>query len=301
LADLATNSRLDILSALDWLEDSLNVTDLLLPDCSLHRLLELINCPDLEIVRQASHVISMFVSFLSAMIMLFIHSGILDFIRGHFPDFGCIRLYRFLATNSPQARDALLNEGYLADIESLFDNEKATKSEIVSLCRALVAVPLQFEPHGRAIFHLFTRIADLPLDGDLAIEAEVAGAFVRLLRANDVFISAFVATDLIQRFIQSPATSSDYFLQFFAMLSLICNSNDNFVEYQLHFSILELSAAHIIEDDPFVAAAAVELVSDIFLRQPETMNRCGALEIPERVVDLFGSQLFADVKLACGK
>jgi hypothetical protein len=231
------------------------------------------------------------------MISFFIDNGLLDFIRSHFPDFGTIRLFRFLSVNSSLARDSLLNEGHLSSINSLFDTENSTKSEIISLSRSLVTLPLNFDPYGPSIFQLFSRIADLPLDEDLTVEAELASGFVRLLRSNDRFISAFISSELIQRFIQSPATFSDYYLQFFAMLSLICNCDEDCVGFLIECGVIELCALHIDEDDPNVGAAAIELVSDVFLKRPEMMDL--QLEIPEKVVDLYGSQLFANVKLAC--
>jgi hypothetical protein len=299
LADLGSPSRLDVLSALDWLEDSLPVVRLVLPDRSLDRLLELLGWPDAEVVRQASHVISMLSSFPSVMIGYFLEHGLLDFIGRHFPDFGCVRLYRMVASNSSRARDVLLDEGYLGAIESLFASDDATDLEIVTLCRSVVMTELEFDPHGPSVFSLFLRIADFP-PGDPALEVELAAAFVRLLRANDAFPPAFVAAALIPRFLQSPCGDPGFVVNVLAMLSVICNAGSGgLVADLLCGGALQFAAASIQVERPAVAEAAVELISDIVMHHPQAIDRNDARSVPARIANLFGSDVYAGVKQAC--
>jgi hypothetical protein len=231
------------------------------------------------------------------MISHFLENGILAFIHRHFPNFGSISLYCSLASHSVQARDALLAEGYLPAIHSLFDSEDSTREEIVSLCRAIVRHPIEFEPYGPEIFSLFTEIAAFSSD-DKSLDFEILNAFLCLVRSNDAFIAGVVLSGLLPRFIQSTADDPDYFLRLLGMLSFICNSNDDLIEHLIEARVLEFASTHLFEEEPHVAAAAVELISDIILKHPEVLDRGTIRDTPETIVDLFGSDPFAEVKLS---
>ena len=287
-----------VLDSLDWLEDSLDRYDVILPDECLGQLLKLSGSSVGSISRQAMFVISQTVAFPSVMTTFLIENDLLSIVNAKFPGDSTVTISLNLVWNSQQTRDLMLENGVLERIDSLFGDDQDVR-ELAEFCQGVVRWPLEFEPFGPKIFELFRRLMGLFDPDSLSHACMIAKAFDYLVYANPNFLCATMVTGLVSVFLRCEISDSEFRTEVMNIASCIWNSEfEHFHGPLLQLGLIQYANDSIDEDAPNMSATAVNLLADVVLDIPQLIEKLTDDGIAETVIDMFASQSSALFKRA---
>lgn len=283
-----------VINTLKWFYNTFYHMYYVLPPEPIIQIFNLMNSEDESISKLAFKVILWAVSFESNMQIILLENGLLPYILSNFPEKGTSSLCYQLTARSNEAREILIQNGYLEMLRSMQDPESTYV--LANQLHSLVNLPM----HEYAI-ELVSEIFDTfkIIWSNIHHEERkhmhlITVATHKLLKSNQQFLYAFMHMEIFQFFIEVPENLNEkdepYLEELFKLLTFVINQNEHFAVMLIQNKVVDLAEEVIMNDDCiFIYAnfAAMNFLSDLIFYRPEVIENIYNRGIPHCVIDMF--------------